>query len=83
MKFLSFNCKGLANTPKKLTLHKHFSTKPVDLILLQETLGEAQHTSRVLQSLCPGWEFIALDAMGCSGGLALGYNPRTINPKST
>ena len=83
MKCLSFNYRGLASSPKKLALRRLFTAELVDLILIQETLGEAHHVSKILQAICPRWIFTALDAMGRFGGLAMGYNPRSIKPIST
>lgn len=75
MKWLSFNCRGMASASKKLTLHRLFDTESVDIII---TLGDADLITISLQSLKPGWHFYSLDAMGCSGGLTIRYNPRTI-----
>eukprot|EP00253_Pinus_taeda_P032143 PITA_32143 len=57
--------------------------EPIDIILLQETLGEALLVSNTLQSICPGWIFITLDATRRSGALAIGYNPRSIKFPAT
>lgn len=78
MKWLSFNCRGMASASKKLALCRLFEVNPVDIIMLQETLGDADHINRTLSSLNPGWLFYSLDVVGRSGGLAIGSNPRTI-----
>eukprot|EP00253_Pinus_taeda_P026707 PITA_26707 len=78
MKYLSFNCRGLASTSKKLSLQRLFEVEPIDIILLQETLGLAEYITRSLQSLVSSWIFVAIDVVGRSGGLAIGYNPRSI-----
>ena len=78
MKCLSFNCRGMASASKKLSLQRLFEVDPIDIILLQETLGSADHITSSLQSLSPSWTFLAMDVVGRSGGLAIGYNPRTI-----
>lgn len=44
----------------------------------QETLGPADHITCSLQSLAPSWTFLSMDAIGRSGGLAIGYNAQTI-----
>lgn len=46
-------------------------------------MGEADLTSRTLGSLKPGWIFQSLDVIGQSIGLALGYNPPTINLRAS
>jgi len=68
----------MASASKKLALHRLFDTNFVDIIMLQETLGDADLITRFLESLKPGWNFYSLDAMGRSGGLSIGYNPHTI-----
>jgi len=78
MKCLSFNYRGLASNPKKLALKRLIETKPPDIILLQETLGMADQISHTLQNIIPNWSFVALDVVGRFGGLAIGYNPRSI-----
>lgn len=83
MKCLSFNCRGLASSPKKLALRRLFDSESLDIIFLQETLGEADLISHTLGSLKLGWIFQSLDVIGRSGGLALGYNPRTINLRTS
>lgn len=83
MKWLSYNYRGMGSSPKKLALHKLFDTEDVDIIMLQETLGEAEHITRIPGSLKPGWKFLSLDAFGQSGDLAIGYNPYTINIRAS
>eukprot|EP00253_Pinus_taeda_P031439 PITA_31439 len=83
MKCLSFNCKALASSPKKQTLKRLFEVELPDIILLQETLGSAESTTHALNSIAPRWHFIRLDAMGRSGGLAIGYNPYSIRMDSS
>jgi len=78
MKCLSFNCRGLASASKKLALRRLIEVEPIDIILLQETLGMVDHISQSLHSMIQRWTFVALDVARRSGGLAIGYNPRTI-----
>eukprot|EP00253_Pinus_taeda_P015079 PITA_15079 len=44
----------------------------LDLVFLQETLGRAVEIELALCSILSGWSFVALDADGHSGGLAIG-----------
>lgn len=83
MKCLSFNCRGLASTPKKLALKRLFEVESPDIILLQETLGPAESITHALSSLSARWNFLATDASGRSGGLAIGYNPKSIRLDSS
>eukprot|EP00253_Pinus_taeda_P033192 PITA_33192 len=78
MKCLSFNYRGMASASKKVALRRLFEVDPIDIILLQETLGMTEHITSYLQSISPGWTFLVMDAVGRSGGLAIGYNHRTI-----
>jgi len=54
MKCLSFNCRGLASASKKLAMRRLFETVPVDIILLQETLGLVDPVSAALSSIITG-----------------------------
>jgi len=44
-----------------------------DVILLQETMGSSGDVQKLLQTLLLGWDFLAMDARGRSGGLATGW----------
>lgn len=83
MKCLSFNCKGLASTPGKLAMQSLIETDPIDIIMLQETLGNTDSIEQSLLTIRPRWQFHALDAIGRAGGLAIGYNPQTIKVSAT
>lgn len=83
MKCLSFNCRGLDSTPKKLALKRIFEVESPDIILLQETLGPAESITHALSSLSARWNFLASDALGRSGGLVIGYNPKSIKLDSS
>lgn len=78
-----FNCRGLASSFKKLAMRRLFENEPTDIIMLQETLGNDESIEQTLSTVKPGWQFHALDAIGRSGGLAIGYNPRSINASAT
>jgi len=69
-------------SPKKLALRRIFESEPVDIILLQETLGEANHVNHILEKLKLGWTFLSLNVVRRFGGLALGFSPHSINLKS-
>jgi exonuclease III len=73
MKILSFNCRGLASPAKKSSLKRLVSVNNLDIIFLQETLGVSEVVVNSLEALLPGWSFVAVDAKGCSGGLATGW----------
>lgn len=78
MKGFSFNCRGLANPDKKLALKRLCLSYNLDFLMLQETLGDGQLIHNSLKNFVPDWRFFYLDARGRSGGLALGFNSRTV-----
>ena len=43
------------------------------IILLQETMGPRDLVKEVLESWLPGWAFEAVDVVGRSGSLAIGW----------
>eukprot|EP00253_Pinus_taeda_P031803 PITA_31803 len=83
MKCLSFNCRGLASSSKKLAMKRLIESELIDIIMLQETLCSADQITRALQAITPGWSYSAIDALGRSGGQAIGINPRSIKVNST
>eukprot|EP00253_Pinus_taeda_P034258 PITA_34258 len=83
MNCLSFNCRGLASAPKKLALKRLFKVELPDIILLQEKLGPGEAIYLSLNTLAARWKFLAIDADGRSGGLAIGYNPKSIRLDSS
>lgn len=74
---LTFNCRGLANPDKRLALKELLAQKPIDILFLQETLGDGISVTSLLNSLLPNWTFITLDAQGRLGGCILGIKNRT------
>jgi exonuclease III len=78
MKLISFNCRGVASPSKKISLHRLVESSQPDILMLQETLGDSNLVVPLLENLFKGWNFIGLDAKGCSGGLAMGWRSRSI-----
>eukprot|EP00253_Pinus_taeda_P008242 PITA_08242 len=78
MKVLSFNCRGFASSPEKLALRRLLSISQPDIILLQETLCPADTLIQSFKSWMPYWTFHAIDALGRSGGLAIGILNKAI-----
>lgn len=74
MIFLSWNCKGLANKPKKLALKELVKRYNLDFLLLRETLGKSIDMKLTLRALLLGWSFLAVDSVGHSGGMATGFS---------
>ena len=74
MNIMSFNCRGLANPSKKLSLWPLIEFNLPDVVLLQETLGLNEDVSCILESLLMRWKFVVADVHGHFGGLASGWN---------
>lgn len=70
---MTLNVWGLGKATRDRAL-SHLSTRP-HIILLQETMCTELVAMRKLSSILPGWEFSAMDAVGHSGGLLVGWNP--------
>lgn len=83
MKWLFFNCRGLASPSKKLALKRLLCSELCDIIFLQETLGRSEQIVKTLLTIMPGWHFQSLDAARKSRGIALGVNPQSIKLTST
>eukprot|EP00253_Pinus_taeda_P013368 PITA_13368 len=79
MKFLSFNCRGIASPPKKLAHGRLLTSNLVDIIFLQETLCSAETLITILNSWMPNWTFHALDATGRSGGISIGFCNKSVD----
>ena len=78
MKILSFNCRGLVGPQKISALQRVVKVDKHDIILLQETLGVGSEVKTKLESWFGGWCFETLDVRGRSGGLAIGWNIRSV-----
>lgn len=76
MKIVSDNCQGLASPSKKSSLKHLLGTLDLDVIFLQETLGDYIAITHTLESMLVGWSFVAKDARGRSSGVAMGWKNR-------
>lgn len=74
MKSLSFNCRGLASTRKKLALKRLVSYFGPDIIILQVTTSPGDMVREVLSRMFLGLFFIKMDARERYGGIAMGFN---------
>eukprot|EP01018_Ginkgo_biloba_P002192 Gb_33330 [translate_table: standard] len=68
--------RGLGSTSRKQTLGRLVDVHKPDVLFLQETLGEGLGLVRELKKFLKEWDFIALDAVGHSGGLILSWRRR-------
>jgi hypothetical protein len=73
MILLSYNCRGLASPHKKLLIKRMIALLDPQIILLQETMDPQDMVKEALESWLPGWVFEAVDVVGRSRGLAIGW----------
>ena len=70
---MTLNCRGLASKPKKLAICRLVSDQSIDVLFLQETMGDGVLFAGNMELLLPGWTFCSVDAKGKSGGLLVGW----------
>ena len=80
---MSFNCRGFTRAHKKYSLKRVVSIEHPDFLLLQETLGTREEVKARMENLLPRWSFTTVDALGRSGGLAIGWNSQKIQVLNT
>ena len=83
MIILSYNFRGLASLPKKLALKELMKLHNLNVLFLEETLGQGEEVLDTLTRIFPGWVFHSLDAQGRSGGIASGFNPTKLKGLSS
>ena len=76
MILMTLNCRGLASKPKKLVVCRLVEDQHIDVLFLQESMGNVTLFADELESLTSGWTFLSVDARGKSGGLLLGWRSR-------
>ena len=54
---MTLNCHGLASKPKKLAICRLVEDKHVDVLFLQESMGDGQLFVDELESMMKGWTF--------------------------
>ena len=77
MMVVSYNYRGLAIPMKKSSLKKLVESLNLDIVFLQETMGDYITIKAALESLSVGWSFVAVDARGRPGRLATGWKVRS------
>ena len=75
---MTLNCRGLASKPKKLAICRLVADHSVNVLFIQETMGDGVRSACSLESLLPGWSFCSVDAKGKSGGLLVGWKCRVL-----
>ena len=60
---MTLNCRGLASKPKKLAICRLVEDKHVDVLFLQESMGNGQLFVVEFKSMFKGWNFFILGCM--------------------
>ncbi|KAL7251284.1 hypothetical protein ACSBR1_013171 [Camellia fascicularis] len=83
MKIQSWNVRGIGRPEKRRKIKKSLAERKVDIALLQET-KKAAVGSEVVRTMWPGdkFDFMAVDAVGRSGGLLCIWNPDVFQLKA-
>ena len=76
MILMTLNCRGLASKPKKLAVCRLVEDKHIDVLFLQESMGNGALFVDELESMMSGWTVLSVDARGKSGGLLLGWRSK-------
>ena len=76
MIFLTLNCRGLASKPKKLAICRLVEEQHIDVVFLQESMGNGVLFVEEMEYILKGWTFLSVDAQGKYGGLLLGWKSR-------
>ena len=62
MIFMTLNCRGLASKQKKLAICRLVEEQHIDVVFLQESMGNGIMFVDELESMLRGWTFLSLDA---------------------
>ena len=57
MILLTLNCRGLASKPKKLAICRLVEEQHIDVLFLQESMGNGVLFADELESMLKGWSF--------------------------
>ena len=63
MILMTLNCHGLASKPKKLAVCRLVEDKHVDVLFLQESMGNGKLSVVEMESMLKGWTFFILGCM--------------------
>ena len=82
MIILSFNIRGISNTPKRVSFKRVLEKVGSNIVLLQETMSSSHPALLAFSKIHPGWEYCALSSSGLLGGLLATWNPRCFKIKA-
>ena len=79
MKLLSWNIRGLNSQNKHRLLRKKFTKEKLDIVFLQETKCTRQKLETIGRSMGKRMEYMEVEGNGLGGGLAIFWNPLSLN----
>jgi mannosylglycoprotein endo-beta-mannosidase len=79
MKTISWNIRGLNGRSKQWILRDVIKTEKPDILLLQETKCSGREAESIFRSSWRDGDFLFQDSVGAAGGLAILWNPQTVN----
>lgn len=71
MKILSYNCRGFVSPSKKSSLKHLVGSFDLNVVFIQETLGDFISITQSTEFLLIEWSFVAVDTRGHSVGMAM------------
>ena len=74
MIMMTLNCRGLASIPKKLAVCRLVADQHIDVLFIQETMGDGFIFAGEMETLLNRWSFVSMDSKGKLGGLPLGWS---------
>ena len=78
MKIISWNVRGLNASDKRQRIRQIIDSLQADIILLQETKLTQDNFDKIIASW-KKWKAYYKQGLGASGGLAVLWNPLTVN----
>ena len=78
MKLISWNIRGCSNPRKWKAINRKIKQESLDILFLQETKCSFMGLSKIKEKIWKGSQAMALDAVGQSGGIAILWQPRSV-----
>ena len=78
MKLISWNIRGCSNPRKWKAINRKLKQEPPDILFLQETKCSFGGLSKIKDKIWKGSQVMAIDAAGQSGGIAIRWQPRSV-----
>ena len=78
MKLISWNIRGCGNLGKWKTLNCKIRQENLDILFLQETKYSSGGLDKIKEQIWKGSHVMATDAVGQPGGIAILWQPRSV-----